>query len=203
MVGQPKLYSYVVEHDTGHAPNPYFGVCTLCRCKFRKNRKKPKNVVELAREEFETGSTVWIVGTGGANARRSAGHGKIVYAMRVDETLTRGEYYADRRFAAKKCLTTGTYKRTKGDNLRPTDDFETRDQFALISRHFYYFGANAILIPRKFPGLEKKGPGFKKRFDSAYISSFVKWLEKSRKPRKYGDPCESKPEGSRRCKSSC
>ncbi len=46
----PKLYSYVVEHDNGHAPNPYFGVCTLCRCKFRKHRGRPKNVVELAVE---------------------------------------------------------------------------------------------------------------------------------------------------------
>jgi hypothetical protein len=89
-------YSYVVEHDTGRAPNPYFGVCTLCRCKFRKSLGKPRNIVELAKVDD------WIVGTGGTNPRKSAGHGKLVYAMRVDEKLTREEYYADPRFAEKR-----------------------------------------------------------------------------------------------------
>lgn len=27
------LFSYVVETDSGFAPNPFFGVCTLARCK--------------------------------------------------------------------------------------------------------------------------------------------------------------------------
>jgi hypothetical protein len=94
-----KLFSYVVEHDTGHAPNPYFGLCTLCRCKYRKGSAKQSNVVELA----EKGD--WIVGTGGANSRRSAGHGKLVYAMRVDKKLTRQRYYADRQFAKKRVAT--------------------------------------------------------------------------------------------------
>jgi hypothetical protein len=90
-----KLYSYVVEHDTGHAPNPYFGVCTLCRCKYREWPTGHRNIVELA----EVGD--WVVGTGGAS-KRSAGHGKLVYAMRVDEKPTREKYYADPRFANKR-----------------------------------------------------------------------------------------------------
>ena len=125
---EPRLYSYVVEHDNGHAPNPYFGVCTLCRCKFRDDLGKLRNVVELAEEGD------WIVGTGGANKRRSAGHGLLVYAMRVDEKLKRGEYYADARFEKKKPLPTGTYAQTRGDNSRPNDEFEKREQFALIPR---------------------------------------------------------------------
>jgi Nucleotide modification associated domain 2 len=55
-----KVFSYVVQHDTGYAPNPYFGVCTLCRCKFRRSRTNSKNIVELA----DVGD--WILGTGGA-----------------------------------------------------------------------------------------------------------------------------------------
>ena len=193
MVREPKLYSYVVDRDTGHAPNPYFRVCTLCRCKFEGRRK---NVVQLAEEGD------WIVGTGGANPRKSAGHGKLVYAMRVDEKLTRWEYYADRRFKDKKPSKTGTDERTRGDNLRPANETEKRGQFALISRHFYYFGANAICLRKRFSTVEKIGRGFKKCFDSKFISRFVKWLEKDRKPGKYGEPCQS-PEGSGRCKSSC
>lgn len=67
-----KLFSDVVVHDKGHAPNPYFGFCTLCRCKFKKSRKARQNIVELA----DRGD--WVIGTGGANRRKSAGHGKLV-----------------------------------------------------------------------------------------------------------------------------
>jgi len=41
-VRQRKLYSYVVEHDNGHAPNPYFYVCTffvLPRCSLNLHRQ--------------------------------------------------------------------------------------------------------------------------------------------------------------------
>ncbi|HVP52939.1 MAG TPA: hypothetical protein VMT05_12550 [Terriglobales bacterium] len=197
MMRQRKLYSYVVQHDEGRAPNPYFGVCTLCRCKFRDGPGKPKNVVELAKKGD------WIVGTGGADARKSAGHRKVVFAMQVDKKLTRGEYYDDPRFARKRPLKNGTYAQKKGDNERPKNPFERHDQFVLISRHFYYFGAKAICIPEDFPRIEKKGPGFKtSEFDPEYISRFVHWLEKNQQPGRQGEPC-MKPEGARGCKLSC
>jgi hypothetical protein len=190
-----KLYSYVVEHDTGRAPNPYFGVCTLCRCKYRSSPGKPKNVVELAKKGD------WIVGTGGANRRRSAGHGKLVYAMRVDEKLTRKKYYADPRFAKKR-----VEKSPQGDNEPPGGSFEACEQFALISRRFYYFGASAIDIPRRFLklGLEKKGRWF--RCDFPDVRGFAEWIEAHHKPGKHGEPCMKpmdKSKGSKRCGSSC
>ena len=198
-----KLFSYVVEHDRGHAPNPFFGVCTLCRCKYRKSREKPRKVVELA----EPGD--WVAGTGGANQRKSAGHGKLVYAMRVDEKLTREQYYAARQFAVKQPVERGTYVQALGDNIRPRNSFERQDQFVLISRHFYYFGANAIDIPKKkFPHLEKRGPGFRCDFTPADISRFVRWLEERNKSGKRGEPCmreerEFGRRGSGACKSCC
>jgi hypothetical protein len=194
-----KIYSYVVEHDNGYAPNPYFGVCTLCRCKFRKHPAGKRNIVELAEEGN------WIVGTGGAS-NRSAGHGKLVYAMRVVEKPTRAEYFSDGRFAQKKPVKTGTYKQTRGDNERPNDDFEKHFQFALVSHQFYYFGANAIDIPKEFD-LEKRGPGFRSHFDLADIRRFIEWLEKTYRPGKHGEPCYQEPidklGGKRRCKSPC
>lgn len=193
-----KLYSYVVEHDTGYAPNPYFGFCTLCGCKFRKSARHPKNVVELA----EVGD--WIIGTGGAS-KRGAGHGKLVYAMCVDEKLTRWEYFADRRFEKKRPSEEGTYEQTQGDNQYPRNDFERYEQFVLVSRHFYYLGEKAKIIPKKFD-LEKKGPGFRNHFDLAEICQFLGWLEKRCEPGKHGDPVCQKLfdiEGGRACKSSC
>lgn len=145
-----KLYSYVVEHDTGYAPNPYFDLCTLCCCKFRKSATARNNIVELAKKGD------WVIGTGGAS-ERSAGHGKLVYAMLVDEKLTREKYFSDGRFAQKKPVKKGTYEQTRGDNEHPLNDFENREQFTLVSRHFYYFGAKAIGIPKRLD-LEKKRP---------------------------------------------
>src|SRR5688500_18551346 len=80
----PKLFSYVVDHDLGFAPNPFGGFCTLAKCKYSSDFKW--NIVELA----EQGD--WVAGTGGADLTKSAGHGKFVYAMRVDEIVPLDEY---------------------------------------------------------------------------------------------------------------
>jgi hypothetical protein len=180
---KPKLYSYVVEHDTGDAPNPYFGICTLCICKYRDSPGKPKNIVELA------GKGDWVVGTGGVDCRKSAGHGKVVYAMKVTDKMTLQEYFTSADFACKKLRPNGDYR--YGDNVEPRTEFDMHERFVLVSEHFYYFGRSAISIPKKrFPGLEKKGQGFKSRFDEAYIASFVKWIENEvgRGPGKHGEP---------------
>jgi hypothetical protein len=37
-----KIFAYVVEHDEGREPSPYFDVCTLCRCKYSKKAEGRK-----------------------------------------------------------------------------------------------------------------------------------------------------------------
>jgi hypothetical protein len=187
-----KVYSYVVDHDVGREPNPYFGVCTLCRCKFSKKAeathglKGRRNIVELA----EPGD--WVIGTGG-ESQKSAGNGKLIYAMKVDEKLPREKYYNDPRFANKK-------------PERPLSDFQKHCQFALVSRHFYYFGAKAIPIPERFKHFEKKGPGFR-YVDPDEFGPFLEWLKKRNPQGKHVEPCYQetvdKPKGSGRCNSSC
>ena len=197
-----RLFSYVVDHDEGHAPNPYCGFCTLCRCKFREAPGDYKNVVEVA----QPGD--WVIGTGGANPRKSAGRGRLVYAMQVEKKITRKQYYDSSRFESGKPQPNGNYDQQQGDNETPKNSFEEQQQFVLISRHrFYYSSGNAIRIPLKtFPGLEKKGRGFKyKQFDSAYIARFVKWITKH-KTGKNGEACmKGLPAGrkTKLCKSSC
>lgn len=52
------------------------------------------------------------------------------------------------------------YEFEAGDNFEPRTDFEKHARFVLVSEHFYYFGRDAISIPKKqFPGLEKKRAG--------------------------------------------
>jgi len=91
------LYSYVVDHDLGFAPNPASGYCTLVHCKFGGHSGR-RNIVEQA----DVGD--WIVGTGGTS-KDSAGHGKLIYLMRVDEKLPFQRFLADARFRGRRdCL---------------------------------------------------------------------------------------------------
>ena len=94
-----KLYSYVVMHDTGFAPNPFFGYCTLACC-------NPK-----IRQTAEKGE--WVVGL----TSRASGN-RIVYFMRVDDVLESfGKYWTDSRFRTKKPGNTGGLRTKCGDNI--------------------------------------------------------------------------------------
>jgi hypothetical protein len=162
----PTLFSYVVEHDTGLAPCAEGLYCTLWRCKYAK---KINNVVELA----QVGD--WVVGTGGANPRKSAGNGKLVYAMRVDEKLAAMEYLSDARFAGRT------------DTRLPKEDINRR--LVLISRHFYYFGSNAIWLEAPYYEVEKTGPRYKCKFPLDFVAAFIAWIELHGKPGVKGKPC--------------
>src|SRR6266498_2682411 len=80
-----KLFSYVVDSDSGLAPASGGNFCSLAKCKYKK---KKRNIVEMARKGD------WIVGTGG-KSKRSAGPGKLIYAMRVDRKISLEEYCRD------------------------------------------------------------------------------------------------------------
>jgi len=164
-----RLFSYVVEHDLGFSPNPFGGYCTLAHCKFSKSGRR--NIVELAREDD------WVVGTGGASSR-SAGHGKLVYAMKVTNKLTLRQYFGEPQL------------RGRSDNRE--EDARITKRFALISKDFYYFGDHALRIPARFARhpLEKKGPGFRSDFDESFIHDFEKWI-RTKKPGVNGVPCGS------------
>lgn len=170
----PKLFSYVVHHDLGFAPHPFGGFCTLAKCKFGTAGKR--NIVELA----QTGD--WIAGTGGADLKRSAGHGKLVYAMRVDEVVPLGTYCEAHR----------------GDRLDAEPEADGAGRLALISHHFYYFGRNAIAlsgIPRRHLGhpFEKAGPGHRSDFTGAFVDAFAAWLKANYKVGVHGLPCRPLP----------
>jgi hypothetical protein len=153
-----KVFSYVVDHDHGTEPNPYYGKCTLCRCKYGVRREQTqgrcgqKNVVELARPGD------WVIGTGGAS-EDSVGRGRLVYAMLVDRVLRRGEFHQE--FPKKS-------------SEAPKNSFEREEQYALVSEHFYYFGKKAPDI-EQFK-LEKNPRGFH-YVDEIEFERFRRWLE--------------------------
>lgn len=182
------LYSYVVARDFGFAPNPFFGVCTLATCKPAIRR--------LAKEGD------WVVGTGTAARKRS---GYLVFAMRIEETLSFDQYWSDARFARKKPNLRGSKKQAFGDNIysrkgssAPWRQINSHHSFPdgkrnalnvhndtqtnrmLLSRHFVYWGGSGPKIPKKFRNWEGVDICAKRahrsRFPLEMVDAFVSWI---------------------------
>ena len=175
-----RLYSYVVAHDTGFAPNPFWGYCTLANCK------------PAIRRTAQVGD--WVVGL----SPKHLGNG-LIYAMKVEKILSYGEYFADACFAAKKPdYSKGQVVYKSGDNIykplpngrlqqlqsmhsdgteenpwRKAHDFGGKK--VLISTAFYYFGSQAVPLPPDLDCL-KVGRAHKCRFSQDTVSCFLDFL---------------------------
>lgn len=185
------LYSYVVRYDSGFAPNPFYGICTLATC-------KPQ-----IRSGAEAGDL--IVGTGSAAKNINRG-GHLVFVMRVTETLQTSEYWNDPRFEDKKPNLYGSWEKASGDNIYfPTgnDRWGQLDSYhsnkdgslnndhlkkdtsvprILISEDFVYFGGEGEILPAEFldggaTPIVKAGIGYNRIHSNEAINAFEKWFE--------------------------
>ncbi len=179
------LYSYVVRSDSGFAPNPFGEYCTLVCC-------KPQIRRHASVED-------WVVGSG---SKRTVGNEKMVYAMRITEKLSFDEYANDPRFRYK--IPSHGIIQERGDNIYFKDrygdwkqrlsfhtekqmDADLHGEYVLISDHFFYFGANAVLIPERFRGLMSTGRWY--RHVLGYeVADFVAWLCATYSPGVHGKP---------------
>lgn len=159
-----RLHSYVVEHDYGFAPNPFFGVCTLATCK------------PAIREHSAVGD--YVIGTGASKHGR---RGFLVFFMKVDEVTTYDKYWDDWRFTQKRPIRTGSLMQFFGDNIYHRDadgvwlqedslhslkdgspnqaniDHDTQSEKVLIGTEFAYFGGVGPQVPphlRDFNGVD-------------------------------------------------
>jgi hypothetical protein len=186
-----RIYSYLVRYDSGFAPNPFYGYCTLATC-------KPDIRGSAAVED-------WVVGSA-SNDRRIRRGGHLVYAMRVTETTTFDRYSTDARFQAKKPFRRGSRKQSCGDNIYfrngPGGAWCQRDSFhsqvdgqihqshvardtsvnrVLISDDFIYFGGEGPPFPadlrsRDGKPLCKSGIG-RSCFDDPYlVDGLERWV---------------------------
>ncbi len=176
-----KLYSYVVTHDTGFSPNPFWGCCTLADCKPAIRR--------TAREGD------WLVGL----SPRANGN-RVIYAMQIDEILPYAAYYRDERFAAKipdfgrgevvyKCgdniyepWPDGGYRQKApsmhSDGLKEDPQTKAHDlggANVLISWRFHYFGKHGPELPEELREL-RVGRGHKSRFLPEVITRFLEFI---------------------------
>ncbi len=181
-----KLYSHVIKHDTGLAPNPFHGYCTSALCTpSHKNARLKKGD--------------WLIG----NSPRKDGN-RLVYAMRISEVLSMNQYFHDGRFERKKPKPEGAPEEQCGDNIyyqdkeaqwrrlpsRFHDNPESLRQDpghpVFVAEHFYYFGCRRVAIPDELAGVICGGIGIHDKSDLA--DGFVTWLEDSHQPGVLGKP---------------
>lgn len=176
-----KLLKYVMTRDSGLAPNPYFGTCSLALC-------TPNHM----NAQLELGD--WVV----AHSSKDTGQ-RLVYAMRLTRILGMSDYFA--YFPNKRPDPYGSREQQCGDNLYYRDggrwarlpsaehnsvecfmqDQNRRVYLAEGADNYWYFGA-ASLLPEldgfadQFPWLIKDRCGFSYVRDETRISALAKWL---------------------------
>ncbi len=183
------LYSYKVARDFGFAPNPFWGFCTLACCK--PDIRRSAQVDD------------WVVG--GGSAQNNMRH-RVVFAMRVTETMTFDEYWNDPRFECKKPVLNNSAKYFFGDNIYHeviegqsaiqsdshhslsgggTNQANLRTDIGsnrvLISDDFIYFGKNAQYPPehlrcRDDVEFPTDVRNFQRSYTNQHIIDIVAWL---------------------------
>jgi len=173
-----RLFTYTITHDTGLAPNPFFGICTLALC-------KPK---------IRSVATVndWIAATG----TEESGFGrKLIYAMQVTSIMTFEEYdnfcNAHLRNKIPNMRTLSIidkvgdcqigysasqiiYRDGIHNEVQLRRDLDGRN--VLLSDKFIYFGADAKELPDDLlPIIHKRG--HKSNANSRYFERFLEWFE--------------------------
>jgi hypothetical protein len=196
-----RLYSYVIEHDYGFAPNPFHGVCSLACCK------------PPIRRTACIGD--YVIGTG-ATKPKLLGH--MLYWMKVDRIITFDDYWSDPQFRRKRAFMRGSRIQRFGDNIYHRDpatlEFIQEDSFhcnpggvlspddlkrdtgtthrILLANDFAYWGEEGPKIPAHLAYVVKKGAGYKCRFSEEQVQAFLGWLDTMPERGFIGDPAHWK-----------
>lgn len=180
-----KCHLYVVEHDKGFAPNPFFGVCTLACCKPR------------IRQKADVGDYVIGLGSAGANLT-----GRLIYWMMVAEIVTFDEYWAEPRFIKKRAQMGGSLMECYGDNIYHRDpktktwiqahSFHSdrndagsgnlandtgRTENVLIANRFGYWGGSGPIWPPHLEAIRPRGRAERCRLTSEQVEECIAFVE--------------------------
>jgi hypothetical protein len=177
---QMKLLKYVMTVDSGLAPNPFFGLCSLALC-------TPNHM----RARLKIGD--WVLG----HTTRAQGN-RLIYAMRITKVLDMTTYYAE--FPRKRPKPHGSREEQCGDAIyRQVEGRWVREPSACHNSlgsfkqdqgcpvfiaegadNYWYFGANITPMigefADRFPSLVKDRQGISYVSDKATINGFRTWL---------------------------
>ena len=163
--------------DSGFAPNPFGGVCSLATCK------------PIIRRCCKIGDLVFGFGSS------ELGHeNKLIYAFKVDKILTFAEYDA---FCNDHCRIKLPsvdpyhgdciyYKDPRSGKIKQRENlFHTREEMkqdlegehVLLGEEFRFFGDNAKEIPEILRGIVPPGRGHQSKKNQDYASIAQEWIQ--------------------------
>ena len=167
----PRLYSYLMTHDSGFAPNPFFGCLTLATCMTEIRRTK------------KVGD--WVAGFASKTLVKKCQalglkipHQGLIYLMEIGEILPLDAYFHDPRFQEKKAIPLGSSNtmQERGDNIYHLDasgNFQqlendnhdegelvkdTTGKNVLIAKQFFYFGRNCLVPDHSWLSMNVRVP---------------------------------------------
>jgi hypothetical protein len=192
-----RIYSYIVTHDNGFAPNPFWGFCSLACCK----PKIRKSVGVL--KKTTAYKSIWIVGL---SPKRGNNGNKIIYMMEVTAIMSFEEYWRSHP-EKRPVFSKSNQKQRRGDNiyepdasspsgfrqlrsahsLNPKDDLQWAQnpesiehdlggEYVLLSNKYIYFGSSPIALPSELRELVV-GRAHKCHFAKEVLESFSHFLE--------------------------
>jgi hypothetical protein len=178
---RPRLFSYVVRYDTGLAPNPFWGVCTLALCK--------PSIRRVAKEGH------WIVGLGSKAAKTGDLSGHVIFAMRVTKKMPLEDYDTFTRESLPEKIPDRHARDLRSHYGDAQYDFRfgspiqrrgvhgpedrARDlsgRFVLLSDDFVYFGRRAIPLPPSLRRIGEIERGHRSIANDPYVDAFVSWF---------------------------
>jgi hypothetical protein len=173
-----RVFSYIVAHDTGFAPNPFHGLLTLACCK------------PLIRRTAKAGDI--IVGLTSRSER-------LVYAVQVAEVLSFEEYWADPRYLSRRPVPgAARIVDRAGDNIYEpvpggfrqlpsfhshADGSENPDrkrkdlggEHALVGETYTYWGGQGPALPEELSFLAV-GRGHRSNFSAEQVTTVAGWF---------------------------
>lgn len=198
-----KLLKYVLTHDSGLAPNPFFGACSLALC--TPNHMNARLSVDD-----------WVVG----HSTKATGN-RLVYAMQLTKVLSMDDYFV--QFPEKHPNPYGDVEQQHGDNMYfrqggrwrrlPSAEHNSvvsfrQDQGRQVylaegEDRFWYFGANNFMpalqgFADRFPWLIRSGQGFAYVRDAERILAFIEWLSSLGQSGVLGKPRDQQDIGAHR-----
>ncbi len=188
------LYTYKLTYESGDAPNPYGGICSLAICK------------PTIRRTCNVGD--WVAGIVSKGlvyrSKSTEDHfDELIYAMKISKKMSFKEYD---EYCKKQCniklpenARTGDciyFENDKGileqrenyaHNLENKDtdlkgiNKKDEDKAVILGEEFYYFGKNSIKIPKEMEEIIIKGEGHQRPKNQPYVEQFEEWIRTQKK----------------------
>ena len=181
-----RIHTYVVQHDKGFAPNPFWEVCTLACCKPRIRKRVNEGDI--------------IIGFGSASKEVGL-RGRVIYWMRVDDIISFDDYWNDLRYAAKRPVVGSSLMAWYGDNVYHRDeesgewvqafsfhsdgdglgrgnlerDTGTTDR-VLVSCEYAYWGGSAPAFPKSLSHLIPSYQTERCKYSEDEMAEILEWI---------------------------